>query len=121
MCSAVGLEVGALGVHLVAAAKVTAVETPLLQRLGGVGGQGVLGPRLDDHRRVVTPKERQRGGRGSEGAGVGGMSRGSPSGLICTVYLQTFMPGLMLGFFVVFFALCSVLVMLIIVIFFPCY
>ena len=96
MCPAVGLEVGALGVHLVAAAKVAAVDTPLLQRLGGVGGQGVLGPRLDDHRRVVTPAEGQRRGRRGRGGERETVLEGCPEGPLRTICVHTFMAGLMM-------------------------
>lgn len=55
VCPAVCLQVGAFGVHFVAPGKVTAVNPPLLQRVGGLGRDGVLRARVNYHGRVVAP------------------------------------------------------------------
>lgn len=60
---AVRLQVGALGVHLVAAGEVAAVDAPLLQRVGRFCGQRVVRARVHDHRRVVAPGTQNAGQR----------------------------------------------------------
>lgn len=54
VCPAMSLEVGALGVHLVAASEIAAVNPPFLQRVGRVDRERMLGTRVDDHRGVIT-------------------------------------------------------------------
>lgn len=46
---AMRLQVGALGVHLVAAGEVAAVDSPLLQCVGRLCGDGVVCARVHDH------------------------------------------------------------------------
>lgn len=49
MRPAMRLQMGALGVHLVAAGEVAAVDPPLLQRVGGLCGERVVCARVDYH------------------------------------------------------------------------
>lgn len=49
MRPAVRLQVGTLGVHLVAAGEVAAVDPPLLQRVGRLRGEGVVCAGVDYH------------------------------------------------------------------------
>lgn len=57
---AVRLEVGALGVHFVAAVEVAAVDPSLLQRVRGLDGGRMLGARMDYDGRVVAPERTRR-------------------------------------------------------------
>lgn len=55
VCPAVSLQVGALGVHLVAAGKVTSVDSPLFQRIGRLSRDGMLRARVNYYRWVIAP------------------------------------------------------------------
>lgn len=56
VCPAVCFEVGALGVHFVAAVEVAAVDPALFQRVRRLGRGGMLGARMNDDGRVVAPE-----------------------------------------------------------------
>lgn len=56
VCPAVCFEVGALGVHFVAAIEVAAVNSPLFQCVRRLGRERMLCARMNYYWRVVTPK-----------------------------------------------------------------
>lgn len=59
VCAAVSLQVGALGVHLVAPGKVTTVNSPLFQRVGWFSRNGMLRARVNYYRWVIAPVNRK--------------------------------------------------------------
>lgn len=59
VCPAVSLQVGTLGVHLVAARKVTSVNSPLFQRVGRLSGDGMLRARVNYYRCIIAPKKQE--------------------------------------------------------------
>lgn len=60
VCPAVCFEVGALGVHFVAAGEVASVNSPLFQCVRRFSGERMLRARMNYYRRVVTPIKRER-------------------------------------------------------------